>query len=198
MLRGLAGGVVAEGGGGVADCVAIENDLDRLACYDRATGREPETAVVADLGGNWSIRTDTSEFKDTSDVYMSVESEEPLSCGMFNTEQKARLILRCKENTTSLIIVTACHLASGFHGYGRVEYRIDDEKARSRNFDESTDNKALGLWNGGSSIPFIKQMFGHERALFRFTPFNESPVTARFDISGVETAIAPLREACHW
>ena len=32
----------------------------------------------------------------------------------------------------------------------------------------------------------------------RFTPFNESPRAARFDITGLETAIAPLRKACNW
>ncbi|MDF0602583.1 type VI secretion system-associated protein TagO [Psychromarinibacter sp. C21-152] len=180
------------------DCVEIENDLDRLACYDRAAGRTPVTEVDQDAGGDWMVRTETSEFTDTTNVYLTVESEEPLRCNMFGTPQHANLILRCLEDTTSLFIATDCHLTSGHGGYGQVEYRIDDRPAVSKGFDASTSNNSLGLWNGGRSIPLVKELLGAERLLVRFTPFNESPATARFDITGLEQAIAPLREACHW
>jgi type VI secretion system protein VasI len=139
----------------------------------------------------------TSDFQDTMDVFMSVMSEDPVSCGFLGSK-KIRLYARCVENTTALIISTHCHVASGFSGYGTVEYRIDDNPASKRGFDESTNNRSLGLWNGGSSIPFLKSLFGAQELLVRFTPFNESPVTAKFNISGLEDAIAPLRESCHW
>jgi type VI secretion system protein VasI len=32
----------------------------------------------------------------------------------------------------------------------------------------------------------------------QITPYNESPVTAIFDTSGLENAIKPLRETCNW
>lgn len=185
--------------GDPAECVFIDTDLDRLACYDRVAGRSttPKQADTPPDGGAWLVRLDKSEFKDTTDVYMSVESDEELPCGMFD-RSKATLLIRCKENTTSLFISTSCHLTSGHGGYGRVEYRIDDRKSVTRSFTDSTNNRALGLWNGGSSIPMIKQMLDGETLLTRFTPFNESAVTARFQIKGLNTAIAPLREACHW
>lgn len=34
--------------------------------------------------------------------------------------------------------------------------------------------------------------------IVRFTPFNESPVTAKFNITGLEEAIKPLRDSCGW
>lgn len=177
-------------------CLVIENDMDRLSCYDRALGREA-VQTETDAKSVWSVRTETSDFKDTTDVYLSVESDEPVRCG-FSGTRRLTLFLRCVENTTALIIGTHCHVASGFHGYGQVEYRIDRKPAVKRNFTDSTNNRSLGLWNGGKSIPVIKSLFGGTSLLVRFTPFNENPVSARFDISGLEQAIAPLRQNCNW
>ena len=188
-----AGGAAAQD---VAACARIEADLDRLACYDRASGRTP-TTTEAPASGKWSVRERKSEFRDTADIFVSVDSEDVLPCG-FGRRETASLMLRCMENTTALYVSTSCHLASGFGGYGRVEYRVDDRASKTRNFDDSTDNRALGLWNGNRAIPVIRDLLGGKTLLVRFTPFNENPVTARFPIAGIEEAIKPLRQACKW
>ncbi|MCV2877586.1 type VI secretion protein [Sedimentimonas flavescens] len=181
----------------ISECATIEADLDRLACYDKISGRTPTTEVVA-APGDWSIEVKKSDFEDTTDVFMRVASQKPVSCGHFKGPQNITLLLRCKENTTSIFIATHCHLTSGHGGYGNVDIRLDDQKSFVSRMDDSTDNSALGLWSGSRSIPLIKQMLGKERMLVRFTPFSESPVTAEFNISGLDEAIKPLREACKW
>lgn len=181
------------------ECPAIENDLDRLACYDLESGRTAQTVTPetsTNETGAWDVRIQKSEFKDTTDVYLTVESDGDLTCGY--TSAPASLIARCRENTTSIIISTQCHLTSGYGSYGNVEYRVDDKPAKTRGFDDSTNNRALGLWRGSRSIPMIKELFGGEKLLVRFTPYSESPVTAEFPIAKIETAIEPLREACSW
>lgn len=150
----------------------------------------PETA--------WTVNQRKSAMVDTTDVFVTTYSEAPVMCAQYGNSGTLSVILRCMENTTSVIIAGDCHMASGFHGYGEVTYRLDDNKARSRNFDASTDSRALGLWNGGSAIPFIKDMFGKETLLVRFTPFGMSPVDAEFDISGTEDAVKDLRTSCNW
>lgn len=177
-------------------CATIENDLDRLACYDKASGRTPTADTVA-TESKWVVRLEKSDFKDTTDVYMTVQSDEPVSCG-YSGRQEITLFVRCLENTTSVILATHCHVTSGHGGYGQVEYRIDDRKAESRGFNESTNNRSLGLWSGGRAIPFAKKMFDAKRMIVRFTPYGDNPVTASFDISGLKEAITPLREACSW
>ncbi len=179
-----------------SSCLKIENDLDRLTCYDKESGRDPEIVAV-ETDGKWQVETKKSEFKDTTDVYLSVATDENLDCGMFDHEP-GTLLLRCMENKTAAMLITGCHMASGFSGYGRVEYRVDNKAAMKRNFDASTDNKALGLWDGGDAIPFIKELIDGKTLIMRFTPFNESPTTAKFDISGLAKAIEPLREECGW
>jgi len=108
-----------------------------------------------------------------------------------------RLYIQCRENTTLLYITFNGHFMSDYAN-GRITYRLDSDKARTRSMQESSENMALGLWRGGASIPFIKGMFGHEKFLVRATPHSESQVTATFPIVGLEAAIEPLRKACHW
>jgi type VI secretion system protein VasI len=180
------------------DCRSIESDLDRLACYDLESGRAHES-IAASTEGAWRVRSERSEMTDDPNVYVTVASDDPLPC-RFASPENAMLVLRCQENTTSVIIsTTGCHLASSdYNNYGVVTYRLDEAPSSTRDFVESTDNRALGLWSGGEAIPFIKDLFGHRELLTRFTPFNDSPVTARFSIAAVEEAVAPLREACGW
>lgn len=182
----------------IDDCIRIENDLDRLACYDKAAGRTPKSERVAAASPAWAIRKETSKLTDRTNVYMAVESEETIDCG-WNRGKKIRLIVRCRENTTALIFHTGCHMTSSrYNDYGDIILRIDREKAQTVRGNESTNNRSLGLWNGGSSIPIIKQMFGKEQMIVRMTPYGENPFTATFQIAGLEKAISPLRQACSW
>lgn len=179
------------------DCAKIENDLDRLSCYDKVSGREEKVESVESTS-KWNVRTSKSDFKDTTDVAMTLQSENDVGCGAIYGSRPITLVLRCKENTTSAYLSTHCHLASSFGGYDKVEYRIDDKKAKTRSMDESTDSSALGLWSGRKAIPFVKELFGGEKLLVRFTPYGESPVTATFDITGIEEDVKQLRKECNW
>jgi type VI secretion system protein VasI len=182
----------------IAECAQLSNDLDRLACYDIVSGRTPEAQEV-ETDTAWDVRTETSAFDDTTSVYMSVESEEVLTCGRgLSAPRNATLMLRCSENTTAMYLSTDCHLASGHGGYGNIDLRIDDSPAFELAFEASTNNSALGLWNGGRSIGPIKRLIGADQLLMRFTPYAENAQTVTFPISGLEEAIAPLREACNW
>jgi type VI secretion system protein VasI len=177
-----------------ADCLKIDNDLDRLACYDREAGRTPSASTLPQSAGKWVVRRETSKLTDQPTVVMSIDSDEVVDCG-WNRGQKIGLVLRCMENKTVLYFSTGCHMtASQYNDYGNITYRLDDEKARTVSGDASTDNRALGLWNGGKSIPVIKQMYGRKQMIVRMTPYSESPFTATFDISGAEEASKPLRE----
>lgn len=179
-------------------CPKIDNDLDRLACYDRESGRTPVRTAEPSVA-KWEVEIKQSDFEDTTDVYLSLASEGPVGCNMFGSSQPATLFVRCQENTTAIFIATDCHLASGFQGYGKVDVRADDKKATTVSMDASTDNRALGFFNGGKAIPFIQRhLLGGETLRVRFTPFNASPVSAEFDITGIDEAIKPLREQCGW
>lgn len=182
----------------VNNCVPIENDLDRLACYDNEAGRTPNVMEVQTETSAWQVVSAVSKLTDDPTVTLSVSTSEPVHCG-FREPARASLYLRCMENTTSLFFATQCHLTSSkYNDYGHVDIRLDNDKAFTSRMNESTDNRALGLWSGGVSIPVIKKMFGKKRLIARMTPYSESPITMEMDITGLEIAIDPLREACGW
>lgn len=148
--------------------------------------------------GAWQVEVTTSAMTDTTNVFASLESENSQICRSYGSSSRLTLWVRCLENTTAVIFSGDCHMASGFHGYGDVTYRLDDDKAVTKGFQESTDNLALGLWSGGSAIPFAKAILGKHRLIVRFTPFGMSPVEYNFDLKGSDAAIQRVREQCSW
>ncbi|WP_071674888.1 type VI secretion system-associated protein TagO [Nioella nitratireducens] len=176
-------------------CIAITDDAARLSCYDDLFGAPPPAAPPVETA--WETRIERSDMTDDTNVYLTVQSNEPVHCG-WGAGGHPTLYLRCRENTTAVIFSTGCHMASGFGGYGQVTYRLDRNDPRERGFTESTNNRSLGLWRGGQAIPFIRDMFGHDTLRARMTPFSENAIEMTFDISGVEEAVTPLREACNW
>ena len=174
------------------------SDEYRLKCYDSATefGKKNEANAIAQNTGKWLVRKETSDIDDSQNVFMTISSNEKVLGPFSNGSAPAQILIRCMENTTSVVLIMNDHFLSDIQGYGAVTYRLDEKKAANKRLQVSTDNKALGLWNGGSAIPFSKALFDHSNLLVKVTPFNESPVTVNFDITGLEDAIAPLREAC--
>jgi type VI secretion system protein VasI len=197
--------------GDLLNCKNLANDADRLACFDQAMTKDrtqpASTSKVESVAvdekpekpkSKWYARKDTSAMTDDTNHFVSTTSIGYHQCSQFGTSGPITLWVRCMEDTTALIISGDCHLASGFDGYGEVTWRTDDDKAVTRSFEASTNNQSLGLWSGGRSIPAVKELFGKERLVVRFTPFSMSPVEATFDITGLEEAIGPLRQECGW
>jgi type VI secretion system protein VasI len=183
------------------DCAGLTDEGARLTCFDEnhptpvvvspgpATTEEDTTKVA------WRIDKDTNALTGKTDVFISVDANESIECGYNST--RPTLYLRCMDNTTAALLVTNCFMAD-IQGYGKVRYRVDDGKMKSRNFIERTDNMALGLWSYRRSRPFIDHLRGGERLIMEFTPYNDIPKQSTFEISGTDKALEPLRETCGW
>lgn len=175
------------------ECASISNDQRRLACYDAEYRPTAERKTVSE----WVVSEQTSPIDDSKTVVLRTSAMEPVA-GRFRRDSRPSLILRCHENTTVMYMSFDAHHMADIQGYGRVTLRIDQQNAVTRDMLASTDSKALGLWNGGRSIPVIRSLFDADVLTVRATPFSESPITVQFPISGLEEAITPLREACNW
>lgn len=189
----------------VLGCSAITDGIKRLECFDRIAASEQKAAdtqaaqelAASETPANWNVSISQSKIDDSKTVILTTDAKETVA-GMFNRAARPWLVLRCLRNTTSAYInFDGLHMAD-IQGYGRVTFRVDKQKAFTRSANVSTDNKALGFWNGGSAIPFIKQLFGGSTLLIQATPFSESAVTFSMNIQGLEDAIKPLRETCNW
>ncbi|MBB4402534.1 MULTISPECIES: type VI secretion system-associated protein TagO [Rhizobium/Agrobacterium group] len=182
----------------LSSCATLTSDLDRLACYDKISGKTPASEVSKDSKSDWVVRTEVSKLSDKEGVFLTLPSIQPVSC-RWNQNAKAFLTIRCHDDTTAFYISAECHMVSSqYNDYGDVTYRIDSAPAAKLSLDESTDNKSLGAWNGGKAIPFIKKLIPAKKLIVQFTPYNENPKMAEFNIAGLDSVVEPLRKQCGW
>lgn len=193
------------------NCHPIVNDISRLRCYDSETDyparsqssgvqAEPEEDQADPLDfGKWRVRERGSEMMDFENIYASLQSENEVRHQYSHQRNtgKARLLIRCMDNSTAMTIRMDGQFLADIQGYGSVDIRIDDGVTRSYRFVESTDNKELGQWRG-NAIPLLKRMIGAETIRFEVTPYNESPQVMRFDARGIDNVISSVRERCSW
>jgi hypothetical protein len=86
-------------------------------------------------------------------------------------------------------------MASGMCGYDRIEYRLDNDKARTVTGTASKDNKSLGH---GAELgdPCFQANAREERNDRPLIPYCETPFTATFKVAGLEKVTKPLGTAC--
>ncbi len=149
----------------------------------------PPTPVVR----GWEKLESASRMDGSPSVILVLDSDDEVPAG-YGVMTRPSLLIRCRENVTSLYISANWFLSDNVP----VTYRLDKEKPVSQSWPGSTDRKAVGLWSGDRAIPFIKSLLGRETLLVRVTPFREAPKEMAFNIVGTETAIEPLRKACKW
>jgi type VI secretion system protein VasI len=63
---------------------------------------------------------------------------------------------------------------------------------------EAWFNDGSGTDYGGADTTFIESLFGEARLAHQVQPWNADIVTAVFDLTGIENAVAGVREACGW
>lgn len=182
----------------IEDCGRLVLDRDRLACYDRVAGRDGASGLAGAPAGQWNFKAEPSQFTADTNVYLSVESADISVCGR-NRDDKVVFWIRCREDTTTVMFQTSCHMTSGeFHDYGDVHYQLDGGPADLIRMTKSRDSYALGLWRGEESIPFVRHLLGADVLSVRMKSLDSGSFTVTFPISGLDDAIVPLRQACHW
>ncbi len=95
---------------------------------------------------------------------------------------------------------------SGFIDWGifldvetaRIVFRYDDEPAQAAMVQVSKDHKKIESLSEDRVIFRIKEMFRKSRLTARVTSQGEKPLAVTFNISGLESAIKPLRKSCNW
>lgn len=181
----------------IDSCKSIPNKDERLKCYDSLSN--VETIVIPTQGiGQWGIFKDKSPVDDSLSVYLSLDANDYINVGY--KKFKPSLIIRCRENATSVFINYDIFL-----GNKPIKplTRLDSEKAVSDVYwVTSTDHKAIFydslLGEGEASIKFIKKLLDKNKFFIRVTPYSENPVDATFDLTGIDEAIKPLRAVCGW
>ena len=167
-----------------AKCAVIEGDLARLECFDnlaevkKLDGRQVQPTSIAGKG-KWQVSVDVNPVDDSKTVTLVLN----VDSGKNRWGNAVFLVARCKSNSTDLYIGWNDYLGSE----ADVLTRVGDNKAVTERWSLSTDKKATFH---RKAIPFLKEMLTSTKLLAQVTPYNESPVTAIFNTSGLENAIS--------
>ena len=175
-----------------AECMMQESDSKKLICFNAIgdkyglSGPASGAREVDDDVGAWVIRDETNPIDDSRDVTLILVAES----GKTKFGDEVVLIARCSSGEVDVYL--------SWHEYfseddAYVTERVGSQKARTRRWSLSTSNQATF-----SPTPqkLLEEMLTADKFLAKATPYNENPITAIFDTTGMGNAIAPLREAC--
>lgn len=177
----------------LATCAAIEGDLERLVCFDDLAARneldnpKQTTYDHSDIG-KWDVRVSTNPIDDTTKVVLVLEADK----GKSKWGKPIYFVARCQSNETDVYITWGDYLDGSIK---TVISRIGKQPASEWGWSISSDNEATFH---PRPIRLLKEMLSADRFLAQTTPYNENPVTAIFDTSGMKQALKPLAETCHW
>src|SRR5690606_5301428 len=107
--------------------------------------------------------------------------------------RKPTMIIRCRDNRTEMFINWNSFLGSDPVS---TTYRIDKEPAQKSGWSLSTDKRAAFF--PGSPVPTLRRLAESTTFVANVTPYSESPVTAVFDTTGADKALADIRKGCSW
>ncbi|MDO6459635.1 type VI secretion system-associated protein TagO [Granulosicoccaceae sp. 1_MG-2023] len=175
-------------------CAQTDGALARLECYDQLAKKhelnKPQPASGDDGSsiGAWETTHKVNPIDDTETVVLTQSS----SSERTRYGRAPTLVIRCKSNKTEMYVNWADYLGSK----ARVLERLDKETAQTSAWSLSTDHRAT--FYPGSPIRRLKQMADGSTYVLQVTPYNESPVTAIFDMNALSEALTPLRKACNW
>jgi type VI secretion system protein VasI len=144
---------------------------------------------------SWQVQEDRSPMDGSRTVTLELESDSTVEGWLANT--KPTLVIRCLEHQTVVYVVTGLSAQPELGEYDRysVQIRLDDRKAMTQHWSQSTDSKALFA---PSAVGLARRLGAAKTMLFRFTPFNSSPALAKFDLGGLDRYLPKVSAACGW
>jgi len=184
-------------------CSLQQDDAERLACYDRVmrggkSAKLPTRSSVAvnrsvprvPTGtGKWRVSIETNPVDDSTSVTALLEADE----GRTDDGQQPNLVLRCRSNETELYITWG-----EFINAKAPEVLTRIGSAPPDTFEWTVSTNREGTFFPGDDIAFIRRLLDANRLVARMTPYQESPITAVFDLRGIRSVVRPLQQTCGW
>lgn len=141
----------------------------------------------------WNFSSSTSEMDDKPINTLALAASERVQNWIDRVTPE--LYIRCTGTKLDAFIVTetAADVESGHLDQARVTVRVDSAQATTGWWTESTDDKAF-FAPGPARL--VRSLLGANRLLIGYTPFNASPVVARFDLADVDSQLTRLPSGC--
>lgn len=168
---------------------------DASAMRDRwnRTPLPSETAFAVASGdvGQWHYSSETSALDDSTRHVLSLAAESSIRAWL--RSPTPLLAIRCQDRQYDVLIFVDTQLDSTLDDEVFARVRYGDRDPVSLFMSESTTGEAMFFPDARFAI---RSLLLVDRLVVGFTPFNANPVEAIFDLTGLNTAIQPLFEAC--
>lgn len=165
-------------------------------CSEQQTSLDIRSKGNGSSTGKWRVSEDSNPLDDTKTVMLMLDAEE----GSSRYGDRVAFVARCRSNVTEAYIVWGDYLGndsrSVYSDWKLVTIRIGDAPAEEQRWGLSTDSKATFSPDWAGTL--LKSMATTDKFVARTVPYNESPVTAVFDTTGLAEALSPLMETCGW
>jgi hypothetical protein len=175
-------------------CKLIQDNLARLACFDKAMA-VPQAAQPDPLTGItpqrepavWEIKESIFPIDDTPQVMAILASP----------DGNSGLAMRCKERVTDLMLLPDSSL--GNSGSGRkVIYRINNAKPVETTWAAATNGNSVFASPPDRALALIKALPDNGTLFVRVFDFRGAVHDATFNLGVVSAARARVAAACRW
>lgn len=140
--------------------------------------------------GEWRDRYWTDPINDAQNVAFSLTA----STGESRFNKKPELVARCVNGVLDVFVVW--HDFLGLAGEERgAEMRFDSTPAEMRSWWIS-DAQHSSFYTPGKGGELLKEMLQADRLILRTTPYNSTPITATFNLTGVGNVLPILSRFC--
>ena len=159
---------------GVAQCVGLQADNERLACYDslfRING--PQAGALS----------------------VVIESEQPIPARP-SGRQPATMTISCEADTLTIAFAFAGNLMSALGRDAGLTLQSDLQPARSRTLPVDETNTAIVLDNTQEAAALLDSLAGTTNLTARVTPVNSRSLRVRFRVDTIMAEVEPVRAAC--
>ncbi|MHA6298350.1 hypothetical protein [Devosia sp. CAU 1758] len=171
VLAGLGLPAAAQSG---AQCAAIDQDGERLACYDdlfRPDGEAPQTASI------------------------TLESEQLIPARPTG-RAPATITVSCEANVLQVAFAFAGNTMSALGRDTGITMQYDLSRARSSTLPVNADNTAILIDNTRDAQTFLDGLAGATNLTVRVTPASTRSLSVRFRVDAFAQDVAPVVAAC--
>lgn len=152
---------------------------------------EPDlTSTPTHSAPTWLVLEDKSPLDDSTNVTLKLSAVAPDG----STTSRGTLFIRCRDHNLDLMITAGGDLLFGDNDKIPVTYRYDDEPAKSDNWNESTNSKAV--FYPGKESDFIALLLKAKKFFIRIQPRRSAYIDFTFNVGGLSEHISALSKSC--
>ena len=164
----------------VSDCSAIENDVERLSCFDNAA------AMLANAESLWEYETEVNPVTDEMTATLTQRVAAPSGDG------DAALFVRCKGKTLEMIASWDTYLGDEKM---KVTHRLDRREPVTRTWNMAQNGMAL-FYPNADIAEFLPSLFDASSLSLQTTPENEAEQVITFELEGLEDRVEQMKRVC--